>query len=368
MSIGFSFTGMVKKSEILVQTAKELAQARGYRIWTEGNRFRLALCPMGGDLYVGWEKSALFSQYLGQYTVEGSCQSTPAGPGFHMAAVEALDALGLRKLNVKDDTGCYRHRDFGRMCKEHFHPWLNEIVSTCEQKRDALKNMAIAWNMDQYMPEHILGTVVSSMGRFSVRWMRDTLTEKGAEALAERFFLWYHPGAQDALYHRNLGLNLLWESCYFAPSSRSGEDANINEAICENIEMAARFDPALPLPRKAYREVCSLSGRNSALPDGPELELEFEPGFRKGLVTHAVGPLRLMLPGIYRFEWEERDENNGWHTWRNGIDAPVWRINGLRKQQGNAAFSFVNEDYCDVTKQKITGDYGRFCPLGMVPG
>ena len=361
MSIGFSFTGVVKKPETLVQTANELAEVKGYRIWTEGNRFRLALCPMGGDLYVSWKiKSTLLGSYFSQYTVEGSCRSTPAGPGFHVAAVEVLDALGLRNLKVKDDTGYYRHRDFGRMCAEHFHPWLNKIVSVCEQKRDELKNMAVAWDMDQYIPENIPGTVISSMGRFSVRWMRETLAEKGPEALAQRFYLWYHPGAPDALYRRNLGLNLLWESCFFAPSSRSKEDAGINEAICENIEMAARLDPTLPLPRKAYQEVCSLAGKIPALPDGPEMELEFEPGFRKGFVTYAIGPLRLTLPGIYQFEWEKWDENSGCHIWWESDDGPVWRANGFRLQQGNAAFSAVNERYSDVTEQEIAGGSARW--------
>ncbi len=85
-------------------------------------------------------------------------------------------------------------------------------------------------------------------------------------------------------------MNQLWERCYFAPSARSGEDAALNSAICANLERAAQLDPSLPLPRSTYAEVCALAGRVPVLPDGPELELPFEPGYRKGLITHAIGP------------------------------------------------------------------------------
>ena len=62
-----------------------------------------------------------------------------------------------------------------------------------------------------YMPENVPGTVVTPVGRLSARWMRETVENQGIEALAERFFLWYHPGKRDALYDRQVALNLLWE-------------------------------------------------------------------------------------------------------------------------------------------------------------
>ncbi len=151
--------------------------------------------------------------------------------------------------------------------------------------------MCVCWDTEQYMPEDIPGTVITPMGRFPLEWLKSTLEREGPEALAARLCLWVHPGEWDALFHRNLALNQLWERCYFAPSARSGEDAALNSAICANLERAAQLDPSLPLPRSTYAEVCALAGREPVLPDGPELELAFEPGYRKGLVTHAIGPL-----------------------------------------------------------------------------
>ena len=358
MSIGFSFTGKVKKPETLIETAKRLADEKEYRIGTGEDGLRLALCPLGGDLYVSWKKE---SGLFGQYAVEGSCTSTPAGPGLHQAAVEALDALGIQKLAVEDETEYFRHRDFDRMCREHFFPWLATLVDMCCQKQDEVNSLRLCWDLDGYGPEDIPGTVVTPMGRFSVRGLKKLLDEEGIEALAERFFLWFRPGERDALYHRNLALNLQWESCYYAPSVRSEEDKAVNGAICDQLELAARMDPGLPLPRGAYGEVCALADRAPFLPDGPELELEFQPGYRKGLVVHAIGPLQLTLPGVYRFEWEEWDKDSGCHKWWDEYSqSPIWRVTGYKMRNGDAAFSPVLQDDNDPAEFQIKGGAVRY--------
>lgn len=357
MSIGFTFTGKIKKPEVLITAAKKLAEERHYGLsgWDplKENALNISLCPLGGLLRMSWKKeSGLFAQWA----VEGCCYSTPAGPGFHKAAVEALDALGLQKLNVEDETEYYQHRDFDRMLREHFHPWLFTLVDVCGQKvsEGDCSQMCLCWDLDSYMPEDVPGTIVTPVGRFSVRRLKDIRDSEGIEALAERFFLWYHPGKRDALYNRNLALNLLWELCYYAPSSRHGEDAGINETICENLEMAARLDPALPLPRKAYEEICALAGRTPALPSGPELEEEFQPGYRKGLVIYSIGPLRLTIPGSYRYEREQWDENSGCDKWADiSSHSPIWRVNGYQKREGNAAFTPVLDGDNDLKELKI---------------
>ncbi len=313
-------------------------------------------CPLGGDLYVNWS-----TENDRQYEVEGRCCSTPAGPGLHQAAVEALDTLGIQNLAVEDETGYYDHRNFARMCREHFYPWLTTIVDVCRRRKDELNHMCVCWDTEQYMPEDIPGTVITPMGRFPLEWLKSTLEREGPEALAARLLLWVHPGEWDALFHRNLALNQLWKHCYFAPSTRSGEDASLNNAICANLELAAQLDPALPLPRSTYAEVCALAGREPVLPDGSELELAFEPGYRKGLVTHAIGPLRLTLPGIYQFEWEEWDENSGCHKWwDDASDSPAWRVNGYQRKNGSAAFTPMFQNDNDLTEFAIRDGAVRY--------
>lgn len=357
MSIGFTFTGRTKKPELLIASAKKVADERYYGLsqWEDG--LSISLCPLDGRLYMTWEKE---SGLFGQWTVKGECQSTPAGPGLHKAAVEVLDALPIQKLAVEDETEYWQHRDFDRMLQEHFHPWLKTMVDVfAGQFGEEHTNMCMCWDLNSYMPEDVPGTVVTPVGRLSARWMRETVENQGIEALAERFFLWYHPGKRDALYNRQVALNLLWEHCCYAPSSRSEEDASNNEIVCKNLEMAAMLDRNVPLPRRAYEEICALANRAPALPDGPELEEEFQPGYRKGLVIYSIGPLRLTIPGSYRYCREEWGDGKGCDKWAD-ISSPIWRVNGYKMRQGDAAFSPTLDGDNDLTEFEIKGGALRY--------
>ncbi len=354
MSIGFTFTGRVKKPETLLVAAQRLAEEQGYGLYQREDGLSISLCPLDGQVHMTWKKGG---GLLSQWEVEGECVSTPAGPGLHKAAVEALDALPIQKLSVADETEYYQHRDFDRMLREHFYPWLKTIADVLTgQFSEDHTNVCMCWDLDAYMPEDVPGTVVTPVGRFSGRWMRETVENQGIEALAERFFLWYHPGKRDALYNRQVALNLLWEHCHYAPSSRSQEDASNNEIVCKNLEMAAVLDRNVPLPRRAYEEICQLAHRAPALPDGPELAEEFEPGYRKGLVTYSIGPLRLTLPGLYRYQREQWEEGKGCDKWwdETGL-SPIWRVNGYRMNQGEASFTPVFQGDNDLTQFEIKG-------------
>lgn len=80
MSIGFTFTGRVKKPETLLVAAQKLAEERGYGVYQREDGLSLSLCPLDGRVYMIWKKEG---GLLGQWTVEGECVSTPAGPGLH---------------------------------------------------------------------------------------------------------------------------------------------------------------------------------------------------------------------------------------------------------------------------------------------
>ena len=131
MSIGFTFTGRVKKPELLIAAAKRAADERYYGLsqWEDG--LNVSLCPLDGRVRMSWKKE---SGLFGQWQVTGECVSTPAGPGLHKAAVELVDALGLQKLAVEDETDYAQHRDFEKMCQEHFYPWLRTLVEVCHEK------------------------------------------------------------------------------------------------------------------------------------------------------------------------------------------------------------------------------------------
>ena len=346
MSIGLSFTGKIDSPKALLEAAKTLAEERDYRLGAGEAGMKVVLCPLGGEVSVLWRPEGAPS---GPWLIRGECVSTPAGAGLHRAAVELLDSLPIHALAVKDETGFYRQRDFQRMKEEHFYPWLRTLVDVCSRERG---NMQLCWDLEQYAPKEIPDTVITPVGRFRVAELVRMVEEGGIECLAGRFFLW-NGRTRDARFSRNRAINALWENCCFAPSMRSAQDAAVNDAILDDLERAARLDPALPLPRGSYEEVCALAGRKPALPQGPELKEEFLPGYRKDPVTHAIGALRLTLPGAYRYQWE-RWETGGAHLWTDG-DGPVWRVNAYRMREGDARFTDQLNTLHGVEQRELKG-------------
>ncbi len=335
MSIGFSFTGKANKK--LPERCRALAEERGYALSSGENSLRFVLCPLGGELNLRWKEAG---GLLGGLLVEGECQSTPAGPGFHKAAVELLDALKLKSLSVDDETGYYTHRDFEKMRREHFLSWLRNLILGCRDMMEDHDNVRVCWALDQYGPEDVPGTIVTPMGRFDLEKLAALADGEGLWDFADRFFLW--PGAErDARFYRNQAVNALWEDCCFVPASRSEADEKLCGGILDDLERSARLDPSLPLPRAAYREVCALAGRRPSLPEGPELEFDYPVGYRKGLVTHSFDALRVTLPGSYQWDWEEWGNGKGINCcWDSSMESPIiWRFNGFRRLDGDAKFA-----------------------------
>ena len=349
MSIGLRFSGRIESPEALMGVVRETAIRQKYHVALGTGGARVALCPLGGVVNLYWKRAE------DGWIVGGSCVSTPAGAGFHRAVVELVDALPIRQLTVEDETGFYRQRDFQRMKEEHFYPWLKALVDVCRQEdAAAVSGIQLCWDLEQYAPESVPGTAVTPVGRFRLGELVDMVEREGIQTLADRFFLW-DGRVRDARFYRNRAVNALWEGCCFAPSARSEEDAVVNASILNDLEQAARMDPALPLPRRAYLEVCALEGRTPALPQGPELSGEFQPGYRKGPITHAVGQLRLTLPGLCRRGWERWENGGGAHLWSDGGADPVWRVSAYRMREGEAQFTSNLDLLNGVEGRKLRG-------------
>ena len=64
MSIGFTFTGRVKKPEALIAAAQKLADERYYGLYHREDGLSISLCPLDGRVYMTWKKeSGLFGQW-----------------------------------------------------------------------------------------------------------------------------------------------------------------------------------------------------------------------------------------------------------------------------------------------------------------
>lgn len=293
--------------------------------------FVLSVCRLGQLYFYGTSVGV-----EDEVEVVGECQTTPAGPGFHKAAVELADEitdLNGYPFEVEDETGYYRDRDFQRLRQEHFLPWLDNIIGFCRVKTcGEYRTVAVGWEAGKYIPCERKGTLTTPMGRFSLpRLLERVDREGGLEDFARDFFVWYNP-ERDALFFRNSALNALWEDCCFVPSVRSDADEAANLFILENLQQAAAADPTLPFPKEDYLHLCVLAGYEPVDVEGlPELVTDYPIGYRKEWLTYLLGNLSFQLPGHFLYfdegdsrGYEDKAEEN-WH---------VVRVVALQARQG----------------------------------
>ena len=359
MSVGFSVAGSVNQIEKMIQTARDIEEKQGCRIGVGEEGMRIVFCPMG-CLDVTWSRD---EERPGKWLVESDCQTSQVGAGFHKAALEMIEAFGIEDMSVDDETDYYNHRDFQRMKREHFYPWMTQLLRICEKlfSEDGSDQVCLCWDLDLYKPETVERTVVTPLGRYTLEYLKGILEQQGEEALAERWFLWKNE-ERDALFYRNRALYELWVECYFAPSSRSDRDREINGNILDDLERAYKIDAQLPIPYETYKEVCRLHGRIPVI-DGKveELSYEFPAGYRKSLVAEAIGSLRLMLPGSYMYEWEEDGEGGGTNLWcDDSADSPVWRVSSYQRSYGEAEFTNGLKGVRDLDEYEIPNGRMRF--------
>lgn len=319
MSIGFRLQTKCKRISSFQKLLDKVAKRNSLSVRHTKECSELSVCRLGSIFF-------FYESVSDGISVAGDCQTNLLGAGFHKAAVDIVDELmdisGFL-FELEDETEYYEHRDFERMRSEHFYHWLNAIVELCRERMNEGAGMtAVCWDCNKYMPQEVEGTVFSPFGRFRPERFIERVNRDGIEALAREFFMWNNE-ARDALFYRNTALNAMWEDCYFMPSARSAEDAEINTFIIDNLEKAAAMDASLPFPKEDYLALCTLAGRTpidtSALPD---YECEKPIGYRKDRVTYTVGNLKFTVPGSFLFFEEENShgyydaQNKDWHVVR----------------------------------------------------
>lgn len=312
MSIGFRLTTKCRSISSFQESLDAVAARNSMPVSHTEDFSDLSVCRLGNIFFN-------FEQTEDGVEVAVDCQTNLLGAGFHKAAIELADELmrqsGLQ-FEVEDETDYYAHRDFERMRNEHFYPWLRSIVDLCQKKmKEDYSMFAVCWDINKYMPQEIEGCIVTPFGRFRPEHFAERIEQEGIEALAGEFFMWNNV-ERDASFYRNTALNALWEDCYFMPSARSNEDAEINAFILANLEKAAAMDASLPFPKEDYLTVCRLADKSpidvSAL---PEYVCEFPIGYRKGKVTYTLGNLKFSIPGSYLYFDDE-----GSHGYYDGLD------------------------------------------------
>lgn len=319
MSIGIKLTTQSSSIASFQKLLDVVAKRHQASVNHSEETSEFVICRLG-VIFFGYEKTEQ------EITVSGDCQTNLLGAGFHKTVVELIDEivdLNGFPFEIEDDTEYYERRDFEEMRSEHFYKWLSKVMAQCRERMGGeYKMLAVCWDYDKYMPEEVDGTVISPFGRINLQHFLEREQSEGIGAVASEFFVWNNEG-RDALFYRNMALTVLWEDCYFMPSSRFDEDKQINTFIIENLEKAATMDASLPFPKEDYLLVCRLDEREpmdiSAL---PAYECEYPIGYRKGKVTYRLGNLSFQLPGhFFYFEQEKSsgyfdNDEKDWHIVR----------------------------------------------------
>ena len=232
----------------------------GFLIVNFGGEAKIFFAVRDRDLYAEYVTTTLF------------------GPGFHVLVLRFCERLaetaGL-KLQIDDETDYYRNRDFASL-KRNFVQWFGMLLQAVEQNQ-AGEEHYLCWALDSYHLNEPLPGVVTPAGFFRFEQLREMASQ--LEQAADDFFLFLPNECRDALHYRNFAMSRLW--CDFRFTTDEA-DRKLGTEIAEGLETAAKLDPALPFPRKAYQEVCALLGRSeidvTALPEDERFPTV---GFRK---------------------------------------------------------------------------------------
>ena len=360
MNLQITLRGKTRNRDGLIRAIQRIARRDGDQIgaWKEG--MRLVLCPLG-YLDMTWERE---SGLFGQWQIKAGCDTTPGGPGFHKAVADLFTELGkkdLKDLQVEDPTGYWEDRDFDRLVREHYLPWLEgELRGALAQLETAHGSVPLFWVEDEYTPEEVPDTVYTPVGRFSKEWIQERLDQGRLRELGERMFLWPR-ASKDALYYRNGALKRMCQDCCFAPSDRHYSDEQVNQFVLNWLEQAARMDPSLPMPAEAYRELCIMDGRGFSIPEEtPELDDGFSP-YHKGELMQSYETLWLPLPGVYRYEWDGDGKGNPGCIWLDEDGGgPIWRVSAFRSQEGQAEWNADFSELQDVETLDMKGGRARW--------
>ena len=193
-----------------------------------------------------------------------SVTTTIFGPGFHVMAINFCERLAEKaglKLTINDETGYFIDRDFNKL-KRSFVEWFGLLLQTAmqthqrstqnHQEKSEPTDHYLCWAMDKYKPKDSLPGVVAPSGFYRFEQLQKM--EQNVPQAADDFFLLLPNACRDALHYRNLAMNKLW--CDFRFTTDDA-DRKLGNEIAEELEIAAKLDPTLPFPKKAYYELCA---------------------------------------------------------------------------------------------------------------
>ncbi len=301
MGLGISFESKQRlfssiKPDDLERVLSQLKVKLGLRgICKQEDGYYITVCPVG-DFRLHFQKGRL----------AGEIKTTVAGPGYHKACVEFIDALGVMlniKWNVDDETGYFFRRYFFEM-KSQMLTWLNSMFTHLVIKNKGKNDVQfICWELGSYLP--ILDNNIISPCGLLVRESIQRLIERNQiEQLARQFWVWCNEG-YDAYFYRGCALAMMWCDIPWRKPATNREEAVLLDTL-DCLEHASKLDRSIPLPNKEWRELCELAGKPDLVSQNPPLEFPIQIGYRRNVVRYNFPcDYWICLPGTFLEEYDE---------------------------------------------------------------
>ncbi len=243
--------------------------------------------------------------------ITGDIDLSASGAGVYSEVAQLADslaeALGADVTYIEDPRFSYTvDRDFDKLRRSFYLLTAHQLAFAIADDREG-EPAYFGWGTDTFEPEHIMGTVVTPLGRYDISKLRDEIVRYGFSYVCDTRFLSRNTPAKGSDFYIKEALNLVCNSTFsgksknFSASERMGVIETWN-----NLELALESDRVAPFPTELYLKICSFAEKiPRSLYYSCDYSHHFTPGYFREYVRFGFGHyLRRFKvpPGITREE------------------------------------------------------------------
>ncbi len=265
----------------LYEVLGALAAREGVQIEDRGHDVEILVCPQGKIVVIEEGKDMILSANTRQ-----------GGPGFHAFVVDLFEDIQEEipgDYEMIDDTEYDKDKDWDRLVQlyENELDYVRKMILEDPEFR----NKNYMFDETFYLPKSEKGKVLTATGDMD----EEEFKNKNLSDLMDHFYVW-NDWDRDARFYRNAALTLLAKEGYGQFSKMNDQTEKIADEICDDLEIAFRMDPTLPLPLKAYSKLIHLLGRENKLEGAIEMDREAVQ-YRTREVYHVFDDAKVVAPG-----------------------------------------------------------------------
>lgn len=270
-----------KEMDEIYQVLGALCEREGVQIEDRSHAVEILVCPQGKIVVREDENDLILS-----------ANTRHGGPGFHAFVVDFFEDIEEEipgDYELIDDTEYDKDEDFDRLVQKYEDEL--DYVRKLILDRPGFSDKNYMFDETYYLPKTKQGRVNTATGDMDL----SEFQTKDLKKLMDRFYVWNN-WDRDGRFYRNSALTLLAKEGYGEFSKMNEKTEKVAETICDDLEVAFRLDPTMPLPLKAYRRLCELLNRDDRLKGAIDMKGDVNP-YRLGEVYHIFEDAKVVALG-----------------------------------------------------------------------